>query len=69
MRLTEQDKQDACGYIMDRACKIYYGDDYKEKGVTFSLGRIPCTVRELIDLFIEWLKKRAKEQKEGVKNE
>jgi len=67
MKLTEQDKQDACEYIMDEACKACYGLDYKEKGIHFRLDQTPFTVRESIDLFIEWLKIRAQEQKGEVK--
>lgn len=56
MKLTEQDKRDACAYVMDQSCKIYYGDDYEKKDIHFSIDRIPVTVRQIIDLFIEWLK-------------
>lgn len=56
MKLTEKDRQDACGYIMEEACKAVYGDNYKEKGFRFDMQRMPITVREIIDLFIEWLK-------------
>lgn len=64
MKLTEKDKENACTYIMHEACRTIYGDDYKEKGVSFSLQRTPITVREIVDLFIEWLKiKIASEKK------
>lgn len=63
MKLTEKDKQDACTYIMHEACKAVYGDNYKEKGIDFSLSRTPITVREIIDLFIEWLKIKIENEK------
>ena len=60
MKLTEKDLQNACDYIMHEACKAAYGTNYKEKGVRFDIMRIPFSVRMSIDLFIEWLKIRAK---------
>lgn len=56
MKLTEQDKRDACEFIMDQSCRIYYGDNYKDRDIHFSFDKIPVTVRQIIDLFIEWLK-------------
>lgn len=63
MKLTEQDLQSACEYIMTETCKAVYGVDYKEKGLHFDLRSTPCTMRMFVDLFIEWLRKRAQEQK------
>lgn len=63
MKLTETDKQAACEYIMDQSCRIYYGDDYKEKDIHFSFDRVPVTVRQIVDLFIEWLKKKIQDDK------
>lgn len=60
MKLTEQDLQDACEYIMDQTCKATYGDNYKELDVKFDVCRIPFSVRTCVDLFIEWLKIHAK---------
>jgi len=60
MKLTEKDLQDACDYIMHEACQAAYGANYKDKGVRFDVMRIPFSVRMSIDLFIEWLKIRAK---------
>jgi len=67
MKLTEQDKQDACGYIMHEASKIAYGDDYKEKGMHFDLKKTTVTVREIVDLFIEWLKMKIESEKNNQK--
>lgn len=67
MKLTEQDKQNACVYIMHEACKIAYGDNYKEKNLGFSLQRMPITVREIVDLFIEWLKLKIEDERNAQK--
>jgi hypothetical protein len=67
MKLSEQDLRNACDFIMHEACKIAYGDDYKEKNLGFSLRRMPITVREIVDLFIEWLKKKITDEKTNQK--
>lgn len=56
MKLTEQDLQDACQFIMHESCKASYGDNYKEKNIHFDLRSTQFTIRQLVDLFIEWLK-------------
>ncbi len=63
MKLTEQDLQSACGYIVEQTCKAVYGVDYKEKGLKFDIRSTPFTVRMSVDFFIEWLKKHVQEQK------
>lgn len=63
MKLTEQDLQDACAYIMDEACKTLYGPDYKEKGHHFTFIGTPFTMRMFVDFFIEWLRSRSTTQK------
>lgn len=63
MKLTEQDKRDSCIYIMNEVCKAVYGDAYKEKDLRFDIQRMPITVREIVDFFIEWLKKRIADEK------
>ncbi len=56
MKLTEQDLQDACQFIMHESCKASYGEDYVTKGIHFDLRSTQFTIRQLVDLFIEWLK-------------
>ena len=56
MKLTEQDLQNVCEYIMREACKTVYGEKYKEEGFVFDIQRMPITVRQIVDTFIEWLK-------------
>jgi hypothetical protein len=62
MKLTEQDLQDACAYIMDRTCRSLYGDDYKQKGNKFPHNDM-FTVRMSVNYFIEWLKRHAQKEK------
>lgn len=67
MKLTEKDRRDACVYIMHEACKIAYGDNYKEKGFRFDIQRMPITVREIVDLFIDWLKIKIENERNAQK--
>lgn len=66
MKLTNKDLQDACEYIIDEVCKAAYGNNYKERGYYFDRRTTPNTIRETVDLFIEWLQKRAKEKKNDI---
>ena len=69
MKLTEQDFQDACTFIMTEICKTNYGDNFVEKGYHFDLKRMPITVRQIVDTFIEWIRIRNQEQKNNVQKE
>lgn len=62
MKLSEKDLQDACQYIMDEATKAAYGVNYKESGFSFNMRSMPITVREIVALFIEWLKMKKDER-------
>ncbi len=66
MKLTEQDLQNACSFIMNEILKNRYGDEYVEKGFNFnSIDKTPTTVREIVDEFLVWLKIKIKKDKGG----
>lgn len=58
--------EDAIDYVTEDVMRNYWGNDYKEKGITFKdSGEIwHCyTIKQVILTFIEYLKKEKEKQK------